>query len=657
MTDDDVDVWPEKKMGQAPMDLNTRDSTPPSRLLAPSMADAAVPWSRAARAIGLLSTWYDAGAAALSSIMMLALVAVVGTQVFFRYLLNDPLPWPEEVSGFLFAWVVFLGATVTVRCGQAPAVRVFVDMLSPSRAARCQNLSDLFSLSTGIILVWQGITACLAMWGQLSPALQVPMTYPLLVMPIAGVGFTLHFLSDLISRVSSRPSPLAGLGVPVLVAAAILAGAPHTPFAAVNYLLAVSLVAGFLAGLPIAIVLILSSVLTLMATSQLLLILPQRLFSGVSNPVLMAIPFFMLTGSLMQYGGVARRLVDFCTTIVGRFRGGLAFVNIASSAIFSDISGSPVADTAAIGSIMLPEMVKRGYDKSFAAALQAASGSMGMLIPPSIATIIYSWLSNVSVGTMFAASLLPALLMMASFWVTAYIIAVRHKLPRERAHTPGEVLGAFRGALWGLLAPLSILGGILSGAVTPSEAGVIAVLYTLVIVLGPYRSLDVAGVWVGVREAVISTSRVMWILGGALLLSWLLTIQQIPQRLSQSILGLSKDPIVLIVLLMIILVLIHEVLETASTLMLIVPLVLPIFAQAGVDPIHLGILFLANSSLGIVTPPVGFLLYIAGAITGSKLEEVTRAIVPFWIAIIVDLILLIAFPHIAMIVPQLLHMF
>jgi C4-dicarboxylate transporter DctM subunit len=149
----------------------------------------------------------------------------------------------------------------------------------------------------------------------------------------------------------------------------------------------------------------------------------------------------------------------------------------------------------------------------------------------------------------------------------------------------------------------------------------------------------------------------MLILAGALLLSWLLTIQQIPQQLSQSILGLSKDPIVLIVLLMIILVLIHEVLETASTLMLIVPLVLPVFAQAGVDPMHLGILFLANSSLGIVTPPVGFLLYIAGAITGSTMEEVTRAIVPFWIAIIVDLILLIAFPHITMIVPQLLHMF
>jgi C4-dicarboxylate transporter DctM subunit len=603
-----------------------------------------------------VSAWYDRGVAIVSSLIMLALVGVVSTQVFWRYVLNAPLPWPEEVAGFLFAWLVFLGATVTIRRGQTPAVRLVVDKLPKALAAKCQDVSELLSIAIGCILVWQGVIACEAMWDQRSPALQIPMAFPLVVMPIAGLGFTLHFLAQLISRQRGLPSPVMRLGLPLLIAAGLLVGAPHLPGAAINYLLGLSLAAGFLVGLPIAIVLTLSSVLALLATSQPLLILPQRLFSGVNNPVLMAIPFFMLTGSLMQFGGVARRLVDFCTTLVGRFRGGLAFVNIVSSAIFSDISGSPVADTAAIGSIMLPEMVRRGYKPSFAAALQAASGSMGMLIPPSIATIIYSWLANVSVGAMFAASLLPALLMMASFWLVAYLIAVRQHLPRERPSTAPEIFKAFRGTLWGLLAPLIILAGILSGAVTPSEAGVVAVLYTLLIVLGPYRSLDAAGVWASLGEAVISTTRVMLILAGALLLSWLLTIQQIPQQLSQSILGLSKDPIVLIVLLMIILVLIHEVLETASTLMLIVPLVLPVFAQAGVDPMHLGILFLANSSLGIVTPPVGFLLYIAGAITGSTMEEVTRAIVPFWIAIIVDLILLIAFPHITMILPQLLHM-
>jgi C4-dicarboxylate transporter, DctM subunit len=603
------------------------------------------------------SAGFDGAAAAASAFTMAALVVVVSTQVFFRYVLNAPLPWPEEVSGFLFAWLVFLGATVTVRRRQVPAVRVVVDKLPARLAGWLQDFSDALSLAIGGILIWQGLVACQAMWDQRSPALQIPMAYPLLVMPIAGLGFSLHFLAQVTARRSARQAAVPTLIGPLCVTVGMFVGALYLPGGAINYLLAISLVAGFLIGLPIAMVLILSSVLALLATSQALLILPQRLFSAVNNPVLMAIPFFMLTGSLMQLGGVARRLVDFCTTLVGRFRGGLAFVNIASSAIFSDISGSPVADTAAIGSIMLPEMVKRGYPPSFAAALQAASGSMGMLIPPSIATIIYSWLANVSVGAMFAASLLPALLMMASFWVTAYLIAVRRQFPRERPASGAEIVSAFRGTLWGLLAPLIILAGILSGAVTPSEAGVVAVLYTLLIVLGPYRSLNAAGVWASLGEAVISTTRVMLILSAALLLSWLLTIQQIPQQLSRSILSLSTNPIVLLILLMVILVLIHEVLETASTLMLIVPLVLPVFVQAGVDPMHLGILFLANSSLGIVTPQVGFLLYIAGAITGSRLEEVTRAIVPFWIAIIVDLILLIAFPHITMIVPQLLHAF
>ncbi len=634
-----------------------RGVNPPALPLASPGAEGDAPAGRLTRAVERASAWYDAGASAASSILMAAMIGAVSLQVVFRYLLNDPLPWPEEVAGFLFAWIVYLGATVTVCRGQVPAVGVLADRLPPPLATRLHHLSDLFSLAIGLVLVWQGIIACRAMFEQLSPALQIPMTYPLLVMPIAGAGFVLHFLAQVAVRLRGLSASLRSLVAPALIVAVILAGIPFLPSAGINYLLIVSLVAGFLGGLPIAIVLILSSLLTLMATSQPLLILPQRLFSGVTNPILMAIPFFMLTGSLMQFGGVARRLVDFCTTLVGRFRGGLAFVDIVSSGIFSDISGSPVADTAAIGSIMLPEMVKRGYDKAFASALQAASGSMGMLIPPSIATIVYSWLANVSVGAMFAASLLPAFLMMVSFWVVAYIIAVRRRLPRERAQSVGEIWDAFRGALWGLLAPLSILGGILSGAVTPSEAGVIAVLYTLMIVVGPYRSLGVAGVWKSLGDAVISTTRVMFILSGALLLSWLLTLQQIPQALARSILGLSHDPLILIGLLMVILVLIHEVLETASTLMLIVPLVLPIFAQAGVDPIHLGILFLANSSLGIVTPPVGFLLYITGAITGAKLEEVTRAIVPFWIAIIVDLILLILIPQITMIVPQLLHVF
>jgi C4-dicarboxylate transporter DctM subunit len=304
---------------------------------------------------------------------------------------------------------------------------------------------------------------------------------------------------------------------------------------------------------------------------------------------------------------------------------------------------------------MLPEMVRRGYDRSVAAALQAAAGSMGMLIPPSIATIIYAWLANVSVSEMFAASLLPALLMMVSFGVVAYLIAMRHGYPRERPSSAGEVWVSFRRAFWGLLAPAIIFGGILGGVVTPSEAGVIAVVYTLAISFGPYRSLDLAAFRRSLVESVFATSRVMLILAGALLLSWLLTIQQIPQVLSQSMLSFSHDPTVLIVLLMLILVLIHEVLETASTLILIVPLVLPIFIQAGVSPIHLGILFLVNSALGIVTPPVGFLLYISGAITGATLEEVTKSVVPFWVAIIADLVLLIVFPQITLVVPQVLR--
>jgi C4-dicarboxylate transporter DctM subunit len=614
------------------------------------------PWRPLASSLAFVSKWYDLGATSAAVTLMAALVIVVGLQVFFRYILNSPLPWPEEVSGYLFVWAVFLGATMTIYRGDLPAVKVFVNMLPPAGRDVVDELGAVFSLITGFVLIVQGIHACVASWAERSPALQIAMTYPLAIIPISGLGLAIHYARILCDHMVRRGMWIKSASLMAAVTAGLSAIISLPPVSA-NIWILVSLFGTFVLGVPVAIGLISTCALVLAITRQPLLILPERLLSGVDNPILMAIPFFMLTGALMQESGIAHRLVEWCTSMVGRFRGGLAYVDIVSSAFFSDISGSPVADTAAIGSIMLPEMVRRGYDPGFAAALQAASGSMGMLIPPSIATIIYCWLSNVSVSAMFAASLLPALLMMISFAVVAYVVSTLRRYPREQPSSLREIGGAFRRTAWGLLTPVIILGGILSGAVTPSEAGVVAVVYTLGISALCYRSLSVESVWRSLRDAVLSMSRVMFILSGALLLSWLLTLQLIPQALSREILSLSHNPTILLILLMVILVIIHEVLETASTLILLVPLVLPILTQAGVDPVHLGILFLVNSSLGIVTPPIGFLLYIAADIVQVSLEDVTRSIIPFWVAIIADLALLLVFPQITVLVPKLMRAF
>jgi C4-dicarboxylate transporter, DctM subunit len=386
-----------------------------------------------------------------------------------------------------------------------------------------------------------------------------------------------------------------------------------------------------------------------------LTILPERLFDSSTNFLLMAVPFFIFTGAIMQSGGLGARLIEFSSALVGRFRGGLLYTNVISSAIFADISGSSAADTAAIGSVMLPEMVKRGYDTRFSTALQAASGTLGVLVPPSITALVYAWIADVSVIDMFLATILPAILMALSFCALCYFKALREDYPREKSLGPAAVVSAFGRGVWALAAPVIILGGILTGIVTPTESGVIAVVYTILISFVIYRTMNWDSLRLTAVSAVLGTARVMFILGGSLLLGWVLTYQGIPQSLTSALLGLSQNPLVLLILLNIVLILIHEVLETSATLVLVVPLVLPLLTRLGVSPIHVGIVFLMNSALGIVTPPAGILLYVAAPITGIRVETLFRAIVPFLVLLLIDLSVIVVFPEVSTIVPTLVH--
>jgi C4-dicarboxylate transporter DctM subunit len=300
-------------------------------------------------------------------------------------------------------------------------------------------------------------------------------------------------------------------------------------------------------------------------------------------------------------------------------------------------------------------MVRRGYDPAFSTALQAAAGTLGVLFPPSIATIIYAWVANVSVAQMFLASFLPAFLVILSFAAIAFFVARRHNYPRESPSSAADIARAFRGTFLALLTPLLILAGILTGAVTPTEAGVLAALYSLAASAGVYRTMSLRNLRHSLEIAVLSTARVMFVLAAAVLLGWELIMLQVPQDLSTAMLSISHDPIVLLLLLNIALVLIHGVMETSATLILVVPLVLPILGQVGVDPIHLGIIFLVNSALGLLTPPLGLVLYVAAPITGLRVETVARAAFPFLVALLVDLAVVTLLPRISTIVPALLH--
>lgn len=606
--------------------------------------------------IEAISRGFDAVALRISVLSLAAMIVLVATQVVSRYALNEPITWSEELATYLFAWLIFLGATVSIKRDEAPALAVIVNSLPARLADFVRGFADLLALAISIVLLVAGVRACADLMQQRSPVMQIPMGYPSLVLPIAAAGFVLHYLARTAQRAKQGWAGVTSVLVALLLAVAALM-LPQVwlteDWPVTAMLLAIAL--GFAIGLPVALVLTWGVIFVLLNQHQPLLIVPETMFTAASNFILTAIPFFMFTGAVMEVGGLAERLVAFASSLVGRFRGGLLYTNIVASAVFADMSGSAVSDTAAIGSVMLPGMVRRGYDRAFSTALQAAAGTLGVLFPPSIATIIYAWVANVSVAHMFMASFLPAFLVVLSFIAISYVVARRYDYPREPPSGLRDVARAFQRTIWALATPLLILAGILTGAVTPTEAGVIAALYALMASAGIYQTMSLRDLWRSLEIAVQSTARVMFVLAAAVLLGWELVILQVPQSLSTEMLAVSQHPVVLLLLLNVALILIHGVMETSATLILVVPLVLPIFVQVGVDPIHLGIIFLVNSALGLLTPPLGLVLYVAAPITGLRVETVARAALPFLLALLIDLAIVTLVPPISTIVPALVR--
>jgi C4-dicarboxylate transporter DctM subunit len=488
----------------------------------------------------------------------------------------------------------------------------------------------------------------------LSPALQIPLSYLYFIFPIFSVLAILHTLAHIWEE--RRGIPKIGWFLAIIVLVGVVYTSISTEHFHFNFslVLVICLLVLFSVGLPIAFVLGITSVGLIFLSTQIpMIIIPQRIFLLSDNFSLMAIPFFMLTGALMQVGGVAERLVTLVSALVGWVRGGLGYANIIVSAFFADISGSAVADTAAIGSVMLPGMIKRGYDKPFATALQAASGTLGVMIPPSITTILFAITANVSVVNMFLASFIPTLLIVFSFAIVVFFTARKRNYPKEPKPSTKELVSALRGAFLPLWTPIIILGGILSGIFTPTEAGVIAVFYTLVVMM-IQRQLSFKNLHAAFLDATYGTSRTMLIVGSAFVLGWLLVVSQLSQTIANGLFGLTNNTIIILILINLFLAVVHIVLETSSTILLIVPILMPLLGKIGVDPIHFGILLLINSAIGLLTPPIGVLLYIASGITNIKVETLARAVVPFILMLVADLILVIVFPDIVSFLPNLL---
>ncbi len=379
-----------------------------------------------------------------------------------------------------------------------------------------------------------------------------------------------------------------------------------------------------------------------------LMMVIQRLFSGADSFDLLAVPLFMFAGIIMEAGGISRRIIDLAAALVGWLPGGMAAVAIVSAMFFAGISGSAAADTAAVGTIMIPAMKRSGYRSDFAAAIQASGGSIGVIIPPSIPMIIFGFLTGASVGRLFAAGILPGILIGLSLICTSTVISRRHGAGRQAPFSTAEALRTFRRSIPALGAPVIILGGILSGVFTATESAAVAVVYALVVGLFVHRQIrlrDLPGLF---REGSITAAVVMFIIATASIFSWISAIDGIPARLAGGLLGLTHDRTALLLLINLVLLLAGTFVETTAALILLVPVISSLLPFLGIDPVQLGVIVVANLAIGMLTPPLGICMIVSSSISGDSLTAISRQILPFLLILLVDLAIITFYPPLTM---------
>ncbi len=414
-----------------------------------------------------------------------------------------------------------------------------------------------------------------------------------------------------------------------------------------------SLILLLLLGVPVAFALLGSSILTFIALDFHLVVVFQRMASGMSTFTLMAIPFFVFAGDLMYRSGIADRLVRVAEGFFGHGRGGLGRVNIGASMLFGAVSGSAIASASAMGSALTPLMREKGYDGDYAVNVTVTAAIVGLLIPPSHNMIIYAASAGkgVSVGDLFLAGIVPGILTGAILMVVAWMVAVKRDYPSGQFPGWRELLGSFIWAIPGLMTAIIIMGGILSGIFTATESSAIAVTYTMLIGLLVYRTLGWRRLFESAKESVKITAMVLLIIGTATSFGYALAILEAPSQLANFITALTDNPILILLIVNVFLLFLGTFMDMSPLIIITTPIFLPVVAQAGVDPVHFGIIMMINLGIGLVTPPVGAVLFVGSAVGKVPIEKTIRSIAPFYGALIVALLLITFIPSLSLTLP------
>ena len=406
-------------------------------------------------------------------------------------------------------------------------------------------------------------------------------------------------------------------------------------------LLIITLFFLFAMNTPIAIAIGVSSLVTILVQGDYpLMVMIQRMVSGTDSFHLMAVPLFMYAGVIMEAGGISQRLIDFANALAGWLPGGLAAVTIVSAMFFAGISGSAAADAAAVGAVLIPAMKRSGYDSDFAAAVQASGGSLGVVIPPSIPMIIFGFLTGASIGQLFAAGILPGLLIAVSLIAVSTFVSWRRGYAPDTRFSLKNIFITFKRAFLALGAPLIILGGILTGVFTATESAAVAVAYALFVSMVIYKKIQIKDLFHLFRNGSVTASIVMFIISTASVFSWIAAMEDLPGALAGTLMGMTDNPVLLLLLINAVLLIAGTFVETTASLILLVPMITAMLPSLGIDMVQLGVIVVTNLSIGMLTPPMGICLIVSCSISGDSLGAVSRRVMPFLGILIIDLFII-----------------
>ena len=463
-------------------------------------------------------------------------------------------------------------------------------------------------------------------------------------------------MSTLVPPVPENAPRWPALIPPVLIAIPVVLKLAGVPIAS-PWIIFALLFGLMLTGMPISISLGLT-VLTYLFTMTTVPIesVALKLFTGIEKFEIMAIPFFILAGNFLTHGGVARRMINFASSMVGHWAGGLGLAGVMACALFAAVSGSSPATVVAIGSIILPAMVKQGFPPRFGAGVITTSGALGILIPPSIVMVMYAVATNTSVGALFIAGIIPGLVLATFLGLTTWWLARKNNYPRQPKSTWPERWGTFRESIWGLLLVIVVIGGIYSGIFTPTEAAAMSAVYAFFVAVFVYKDMTIAKVPKVLLDSANMSAMLLYIITNAVMFSYLMTSEQIPQELAAWMLDKGLGVVAFLLFVNIVLLLAGNVMEPSSIVLIMAPILFPVAMKLGIDPVHFGIMMVVNMEVGMCHPPVGLNLYVASGITKMGITELTIAVWPWLLTMLVFLVIVTYWPTLTLWLPQTLGM-